>query len=309
MKFGASFKLGLTLLFLLTYCLASFTPAQAQSEVVLESLIVDIWPEYDKPSVLVIYHITLDASTTLPAEIAIRLPASVGQPHAVAIQDQNGLYNLNYEIAAAGNWEEIRFTTPSQDVRIEFYDPTLTKDGPTRNYIFRWPGDYAVNNMTLQVQQPPTATNISIKPDMGSGRVADDGLTYFTYLAGKVKTGTPFELSISYDKADDELTSAGSFQPVSPSEPISQSPAGQLNFTQMLPWILGGTGLLLIAAGLVWYTRTGHLPQPASSRRRHASTRSTTEDDSPQGGSFCHQCGKRASAGDTFCRACGTKLH
>ena len=38
--------------------------AAAQSPVTFSSLQIQIWPEYDKPGVLVIYQITLSPSTT-----------------------------------------------------------------------------------------------------------------------------------------------------------------------------------------------------------------------------------------------------
>jgi hypothetical protein len=210
-------------------------PARAQDssgDVLLEALRIDIWPEYDKPSVLVIYHITLSDQTALPASMKIRIPAAVGEPFAVAIQEPNGLFNLSYETKTSGAWEEITFITTVADVRIEYYDPSLTKNSAARSFTYTWAGDYTVNNLSLQVQQPGGATNMQIKPDMGSGSQADDGLTYFSYLAGKVNAGTTFDVKIAYDKASDELTSAGAFQQVTPSQPIDDSTPGRVTMGQ-----------------------------------------------------------------------------
>ena len=284
-----------------------FTAAVAQDRVIMENVQVDIWPEYDQPSLLVIYHINLSPQTTLPAEIQIRIPANVDRPYAVAMQDPAGLYNLDYEIQAAGEWIVISFTTPVPDFRIEYYDPQLDLSSSERSFIFRWPGDYQVENLSLQVQQPPTASNMVFKPTLGSGRVGDDGLTYFYYLIGSIDAGTTFDLSVSYSKADDQLTSASQFQAVQPQEPVNASTNSQITLDQVLPWALGGLSLVLILAGGIWYWRTGRASQPASPRFRHA--RKPSPPDEPGGGSiFCHQCGKKAAKGDLFCRSCGTKL-
>lgn len=301
MKSGSFIRLFILLLFL---CASISAPAQAQDEVSFESLLIDIWPEYDQPAVLVIYHITLAPETTLPVKLAMRIPSAAGVPHAVAMQDQNGLYNLAYETNATRDWTEISFTTPVNEVRIEYYDPTISRSGIERSFVYRWAGDYTVENLTIQLQRPSSAANLRIKPDMGSGRIGEDGLTYYTYLAGKVKAGTTFELSFTYEKGNDDLTSPGQFQPVEPSQPIEINPAGRFDPILLLPWVIAATGLLLVAAGLVWYTRTGRTRAPVS-RRRHRPA-----DDEPNHGEavYCHHCGKKAAPGDAFCRTCGTKL-
>lgn len=310
MKISALTRILLSAFLTLVLYLSAAPRANAQDAVVIENLLVDIWPEYDQPAVLVIYHLTLSSETSLPADMSIRLPAAAGTPHAVAMQDPSGLYNLNFTTTSAGAWQQINFSTPVPDVRIEFYDPSLVKDGGQRAYIFRWPGDYTVNNLSLQVQKPASATAMSFKPDLGSGRAAEDGLTYYTYLAGKVNRGAAFELSISYAKPNDDLTAAGQFQPVQPSQPVNETAAGRFNPNVILPWMLGGFGLLLIAGGLFWYYRGANV-KPAASAKRHQrasrSAQSDAEEPAPTA-SYCHQCGKKAAPGDVFCRSCGTKL-
>ncbi len=307
MKGATIQKITTAILVLLIALTIYAAPVSAQEPVQIEAMRVDIWPEYDRPSVLVIYHITLSSETTLPANLSIRLPAQVGEPHAVAMSDPTGLYNLNYEIEPAGAWKKITFTTPIPDVRIEYYDPALDKNGATRSFTFSWPGDYTVNNLLLTVQQPAGATNMGLKPNMGSSTQGEDGLTYYSLVAGKVNAGTTFDLTVGYDKQDDTLTSESQFQPASPSQPLNETTAGRVNPSQVLPWALGGAGLLLIAAGFFWYFKTGRIASEPS-RPRHGRKDSEGQAESRTESAFCHQCGKKAAPGDTFCRTCGSKL-
>ena len=46
--------------------------AMAQNAIGFDSLDVSVWPEYDTPTVLVIYKISLTADTTFPAEINLK---------------------------------------------------------------------------------------------------------------------------------------------------------------------------------------------------------------------------------------------
>ncbi len=309
MKPGATIQRIFLPALLILLALTMFTipeSSKAQSEFVIETLRVDIWPEYDQPSVLVIYHITLSAETALPAEMSVRIPAAVGSPHAVAWQDANGLYNLSYKEIPAGDWTELQFSTSFPDIRIEYYDPGINKNGTARSYTFNWPGDFTVKNLSLMVQQPAGATNMVVKPFMGSGNQSDDGLTYYTYMAGKVPSGTTFSISIGYDKENDTLTSEGQFQPVEPSVPVSENTVGRINWAQILPWTLGGLFLLLVAAALFYYFGPRRAQQGSTARHRHG--KSAADEENPQEGAFCHQCGKKGAPGDIFCRACGTKL-
>ena len=41
--------------------------ASAQTEVAVQALTIELWPEYDQPSVLVILRATLDPAVPLPA--------------------------------------------------------------------------------------------------------------------------------------------------------------------------------------------------------------------------------------------------
>ena len=68
---------------LLIFFVASFVlipGAGAQESTSLESLAIDLWPEYDRPSMLVIYKAVLSPEVTLPTEITFRIPVEAGLP-------------------------------------------------------------------------------------------------------------------------------------------------------------------------------------------------------------------------------------
>ena len=69
---------GLGLLILLVGFFASTYDVGAQNDITFAGLEIDLWPEYDRPDMLVIYRITLDNSVKLPAQLTLRIPAAVG---------------------------------------------------------------------------------------------------------------------------------------------------------------------------------------------------------------------------------------
>ncbi len=79
-------------------------------------------PEYDRPSVLVIYHLLLSPNVVLPVTIDLRLP-SQAEVYAVAIVDPaNGLLNTPYDRQVQGDWATISVSVTSPELQVEYYD-------------------------------------------------------------------------------------------------------------------------------------------------------------------------------------------
>jgi len=287
-----------------------FTPwhTLAQGTPKLKSLGVDLWPEYDKPKVLVIYRIVVSPDTSLPVELTFRIPASAGEPNAVANLESNGtLTNLNYTRHVEGDSALISFTATMPEIQIEYYDPGLVKQGKDRQFEYRWSGDYAVDNMTIQLQQPVGASTASLSPAADSSVAGSDGLTYYTKQVGALPAGQSFNLDVSYQKSTDTL-SAESLQ-VQPSAPLAETPPTERAIITALPWAVGVLGIALLVGGAFWYWQSGKKRASIQPRRRHAPVAPEPREPAlPEGYVYCHQCGNRAGPGDRFCRTCGTKL-
>jgi hypothetical protein len=310
----AKWKISIILLFI-SFSFASTVYAQegapegASNAVQIGSLQISLWPEYDQPNMLVIYHLTLSADTELPAQLSIHIPATAGRPNAVAVRDPNGgLVNLEYEINSDGVWSTIQMVASFPELQIEYYDPGLQIDGTQRNFSFEWYGQYAVAQSTVEVQQPLDTTDISLSPGPVRSETAADGLSYIIKEVGALSKGQNFKIELSYNKSSQALTI--SQLPVQPSAPLTTEPGWQDRMAVSLPWILGVAGVLLIAGGALWYWQTGRQPRANTTKRGRASQKTTeyTNDPVDEQVVYCHQCGKRASAGDRFCRSCGTRL-
>ncbi len=298
----------LFVIFVLLVGLFTTVPAQAQSAPVIESMEIGLWPEYDRADVLVIYRITLSPEVNLPVQMSIRIPADVDAPYNLAMKEVDGLlYNLAYTSEVEGEWLKVTFTTPSTELQLEYYDPGLTKEATQRSFEYIWNGDFTINDLVVAIQQPVNATDMQVLPDFGVGIAQEDGLTYFTKQVGKVPAGTPVTVRFSYAKSDDSL-SFGS-QSVQPVQAASGDAAGRVNAGDFLPWVVGGVGLVLILGGVVWFMATRNRSAVSPGKKRHRSTNRQDEMAASQIEQiFCPKCGRRASASDLFCRACGNRL-
>jgi hypothetical protein len=295
---------------LLITLLGSNLQVQAQSAVVFERMDIDIWPEYDRPDVLVIYRIQLASPVSVPAQVSLRIPREAGAPYNLAWEDMDGLlYNLSYSSEVQGDWIKVTFTSPSASIQVEYYDPRLERGEEQRRFQYSWAGDYTVNNMSVSVAQPRSATEMQIFPSFGSGQPREDGLILYSNNIGEVSAGTSFRVILRYTKTDDEL-SVG-LQAVHPVQPLDGATAtGRVGIASALPWALGGLGVFLLVAGVAAFLVTREQSTHGKrTRKKHVKVQTRKEKLQTVGEStYCHQCGKRSAPADIFCRTCGTRL-
>ena len=300
-------RIHLLCLLVVLVCLPALS-GRAQEPVSLSTLNIALWPEYDQPSVLVIYKAQIAPQVSLPAEITFRIPSQAGKPFAVAVgPNADSVADVTYELQPAGEWVQVSFIATSPAIWLEYYDPRLEKEGNQRTLSYTWPGDYAVDSLTMEIQHPVDSSNFSVTPPASNQMQGEDGFVYEVSNQGAVQAGSEFTVTASYEKNSDELSAAN--LPIQPSAPVTAPTTARLNLDQALPWILGILGVALIAGGGLWYWQSGKQSATDKSRRRRRTARPKVADETPAGDEvYCQNCGKRATVGDRFCRTCGTKL-
>lgn len=261
----------------------------AQATPRFASLELDIWPEFDRArAALVILKGELAADLALPAVVSLRIPAS-SDPTAVAFASapRAELFNLEHERTSAGAFTTLRFKTSHRFIQVEFYDP-LVADTSDRRFTYVWPGDLAVDRLTVRVQEPAVARGLLVNPDLGIGMTGPDGLLYRTAELGALQAGKRLPIEIRYTKTDPR-TSA---EILGLKAAVSRPPAAIGSGAGFPGWLLivAVSAVLLAgaAAASLWWRR----------RARASAAR-------PGDSGFCHQCGNRLAAGDRFCSKCG----
>ncbi len=287
---------------LLWFVLLMPASVRAQGQFHLSLVSVDLWPEYDRSAVLTIYHITLAPDTVLPASLTLRVPVGA-EINAVAVTDGNGnLINAPYDSTNQAPWSVLTITTTSLQVQVEYYT-ALVKNGAMRHISYDWAGDYAVEKMEVDFLRPLGAGSPTINLSPVDTSPGQDGLTNYRMEAADLKAGSPFELTIDYQRQTDAL-SITSLSVQAASTPGPDTP-GHVSMTGILPWVLAGIGLLLIIAGIVGFVVWQRGSQ-ASKVVKRPKPRPQKEGENEF--IYCSQCGKRAQPGDVFCRTCGTRL-
>jgi hypothetical protein len=280
--------------------------AGAQGDTKLKSIHIELWSEYDQPSMLVIHEFVVDSSTTLPTQVTLRFPKNSNLNAVAYLDNNNKLIDADYTgPEQQGDWQTVSIKVTSFDpYRIEYYEP-LTRNGNQRSFSFRWFGDYTVDSFTVTMQLPADSTNLVADPPFTSTSTSQDGL----YLIGTVarnglKMGEAQVFKLQYERQSEAVTRPVNSANIQPSKPINSNTEGRVSVGN-LPWIIGGFGLALIGMALYFYWRSTQTMEQKSRRRRHSPH---NEEASSEEQVYCHECGTRARANDRFCRTCGSKL-
>jgi hypothetical protein len=276
----------------------------------LASLEIDIWPEFDRPEVLVILHAQIAEDVTLPASVSLRIPSSSGGPTAMAYATSadGQLLNLPYQRSdAQADFIALTFSPPERFFRVEFYD-ALRVDNAGKSYTYVWPGDLLVGQLSVEVQQPAGATDLSVQPELGAAVVRPDGLSYREADLGALNAGDTLTIDVRYQKTDPR-TSTESLGLATPAPPSATAGSGGEDGVPRWLLLLPLLAAFAIGASLVVVWRRRGWPfAPARGSTRADRRREQGGGKRASTAGFCRQCGNRLRVGDRFCPECGAAV-
>lgn len=293
---------------------ATVLPAAAQINATqLDSLAVELWPNYDRPAMLVLLTGTLPQNTPLPAMLTIPIPPGA-EIHAVASFSATGalMSDVNYTVEGG----RLTLTTPALKFRVEYYDPYKT-DGDRNTYVFNWQSDLSIDAVSVVAQQPIAATDFTVDPPATSSAAnRGDGLNYYSPPARPVGPGEPFAVTVSYTATATTLSAP------SPQFALGDESESTTTTTAAPPqssgntqwWILAIAGALFLIGG-AWYVGQRQGQASSRARRPQPARPAKSQPSKPQPAEknvaktrYCHKCGQPAQAKDTYCANCGTQL-
>lgn len=286
----------------------SFSSVAAQAPGRLDTWDVQIWPEYDRPEVLVIMRGDLATDTTFPQRVRVPIPQDA-TVHAVAYPAEAGnLLTLPWTLENDDQGQSVVFDLDQNSFVVEYYADVIAPP-PDRSFDLDLIAPLAAQQATLTLRQPSRASNLQTIPEMTPSGVDDLGNPTYTLDLGALAAGQSVPLQVSYTKNDADPSVSGLAQ-TAPQAPTGASSAASPQ-QDWLPLLLGGAiGVLAAAGALYWVRRRQGGASSRQARRREArrkGTADTVRQPAPAGAAnrFCPQCGQRFEDSDRFCRNCG----
>ena len=272
----------------------------AQNSVsVIDSLDIEIWPDYDKTSVLVLLTGTLPGDTQFPASVTLPLPEAARLNAVARIDSKDG--NMKDDIFSSTEPPgTLTFITPDLRFRVEYYLPyTVNKN--QRSFDYTWLAAITVNNFQLRVQRPTSASTLNTEPTPANVVRSGDGFDYHTFPARAVPAGQPYPLHVDYKMTTAQL-SVTSLPPPNTNMQTRALPATPSTGSG-INWALVATvtGGLIIIVALVWQIASR---RPSLGIRKPIDSRGEKQTRAK----FCRNCGEPIGEGDRYCSECGSVL-
>jgi hypothetical protein len=313
MKIKAKTVLTRPLLLTLLLMFLLVGPGLAQSPTPLADLSIALWPEYDRPEVLVIFRGRVADDVSLPAQVSFTLPPTIQALHAIAYldQEQGTLVNIpEYDFVEGADGKVLTFTTPSRQFQFEYYSADLLSiNGDVRTLFFSFTASTDVANFGLELQQPTTVRAFTSDPPPSDTEVGQDGLVYALYTIGAISAGNSYSLQASYTRSTDKLSAEVNI-PAMEQMPVEVGDGGLRDYLGLILIVAGV--LLLVAAFAYWFWSQRAVvvsPRPSSSRekRLHAPRSAPSPAADKKLAVYCHQCGTKFREDGQFCHACGAE--
>jgi hypothetical protein len=140
----------------------------AQNNISFANATVQLWPEYDQPSMLVITDFEAASNTKFPANVIFRIPNDANLIAVAAYAADGTLINAKFDGPTKdGDQQSFSITLDSAAARFEYYQP-ITFNGEQRDFSYAWDGAYAVDTFNIRVLEPLDTTSITTTPELAS---------------------------------------------------------------------------------------------------------------------------------------------
>jgi len=274
--------------------------ALAQTPDRLTSLKISIWPEFDKPSVLVLLDGVLADPSNLPRPVSVLIPSDA-ELSVTTWTNPDGSFAPEQpaqQTKQDDGYTRVTFTIAQPRFRVEYYHDLL-RGAPDKTLDFVYKSSGAIDTVTLEIQQPLKATNWTMNPPAPNTRTDSDGFKYFSYAFSNIAAGQTITAQAKYTKSDPNP----SVQPQAAPTVVPAASESNNRFGLLALVALGLTAIL----GFFWLRRRSPATRPAANVMSRKARRGKRPAGLTTAAVFCTQCGHPLRLEDNFCPKCGTK--
>lgn len=278
----------LSLLFVLVLAFSSVAQAAEQQNLPMQQLDLSIWPEYDRPQVLVIYNGVLQNNTGKPFQGEIRYNLPQGAEVNMVCELEKGMLCQPYNIVQTEGgqqvvWRPSRAIQPGETfpVMFEYYYNPVSGAGKRDLEIDLAPG-FAVGQLRVTVQEPLRASEFKLDPPpQSTGKEEVQGQTFTTYYYSysNFPADGKLRFRLSYNKADANPSVSNAAKQASTS---AQEGKG-LNFsTSFNPTIIVLLAAFVAVLLVFLFVALRQQPAPAAAGGNHRARRQKTKTAAPR---------------------------
>lgn len=285
----------------------------------LENLNVSYWPEYDDPSVLVMYRGRVDASIQTPAKLKIAIPKGDDvRLVATSAIDPNGQFQYDAawnskELVDAGEMTILTYEIIHPEFQFEIYLQPVDGRGK-RDFNFALPSISEIKTLSVDIKKPVRAEEFKATPV--AARTTQDGeFENHLYSFSNVSPGQKYAFNVTYNRADSNPSVDKQTGFVDTSGGSSQTALIVILVVTVIGVAIG-VGMWRMRAAPVTPararpvkgktgTKSGGKGKSKNKSQSGSKGGAKGKDAQPQKKKFCASCGEKIPPESKFCPECG----
>ena len=213
---------------------------------------ISVWPEYDDPGVLVIYDGRFSDDSQFPTKTSFFIPKGAVISDVCSLSPEGQHYCQLYKIVTGdGERDKVVMSLPFPNFYLSFHTTALDLTLEKRGVEFSLLANHTIENVEMDIQQPLRSSAFTIAP--GDGQLSEEkGFNHFKYEMENVAKGEERSFKIAYVKTDAKPSVDIKYGTMASSDRIWGSPYDRQRNAKTLIYIIFGTGVAAVLAGLSW---------------------------------------------------------
>lgn len=222
---------------------------------------VSVMPEYDDPSLLVIYDGRFAPAPSYPIKTSFFIPKGSVISDACSLSHEGRHFCQLYKTVNRGTHDEVNLLLPYPNFYLSFHTPPLDTKNEQKTIDYRIKANHAIKTMEVDIQQPLRSAAFKVVAPKEAVLLQHNdstslirGFNHVVHRIDDVVTGQESGFLISYTKSDPNPSVDIKY--TSMKEPRNwTTPYETQRNIKTVVYVLFGTGVLGVAALLTWYFR------------------------------------------------------
>ncbi|MCP4998269.1 MAG: hypothetical protein GY933_05795 [Hyphomicrobiales bacterium] len=224
--------------------------ARADNGLSIGRMRVMIWPEYDDPSVLVVYDGRFTDDSKFPTTTDFLIPKGAIINDVCSLTPGGQHICQLYDISEGDDHDTVHLSLPFSNFYVSFHLAPVDLETAKRQLRYAIRANHPIDNMEVDIQQPLRSTEFSVSPAGGEASKQKD-FYHLTYALEDIEKGEDLVFKIDYVKETREPSVDVKFASMT-GRRVWGSPYATQRKVKTIVYIIFATGVLMVSAAALW---------------------------------------------------------
>ncbi|MCP4326945.1 MAG: hypothetical protein GY791_00700 [Alphaproteobacteria bacterium] len=211
---------------------------------------VMIWPEYDDPSVLVVYDGRFSDDSKFPTTTDFFIPKGAIINDICSLSPDGQHFCQLYEVSEGERHDTAHLSLPFSNFYLSFHHAPIDVEAAERRIEYVIKANHPIGSMEVDIQQPLRSTNFAISPS-GGETYSEKDFDHFTYTLEDIAKGEDRVFKIGYIKETKEPSVDVKFASMT-GRRVWGSPYETQRNVRTIIYVMFGTGVFMVLAAMLW---------------------------------------------------------